>query len=130
LTIICKYGCQTAIKFDNSRVTAKGIKIPLNLDGTLHDCPNSPFNKAKQLQRINNNDVTRTITCKYCGQQIMLNDKITSERGRKIPLNINGSNHSCPKSPYNVSKRHIIDNKQEYSVTQSTDDNPAVNDQR
>jgi hypothetical protein len=49
----CKYGCQTAIKFDNSRVSAKGIKIPLNLDGSPHDCPSSPFNKAKQLQRTN-----------------------------------------------------------------------------
>jgi hypothetical protein len=92
----CKYGCYTRIKFDNSRVSVRGRKIPLNLDGSLHDCPNGPFNKAKQLQRINNNDVTRTITCKYCGQQIMFNDKIISARGRKIPLNIDGSNHNCP----------------------------------
>ena len=55
----CKYGCQTAIKFDNTRVSAKGIKIPLNLDGSTHDCPRSPFNKAKQLQQINNNNVRR-----------------------------------------------------------------------
>lgn len=92
----CKYGCQTPIKFDNSQVSTRGIKIPLNLDGTLHDCPNSPFNKAKQRHKIDNNNTTRTITCKYCGQQIMFNDKITSARGRKIPLNIDGSNHNCP----------------------------------
>ena len=95
----CKYGCQTAIKFDNSRVSAKGIKIPLNLDGSPHDCPSSPFNKAKQRHEIHNNDVSRTIPCKYCSQQIMFNDKITSVRGRKIPLNIDGSNHNCPQNP-------------------------------
>lgn len=62
----------------------------------MHDCPNSPFNKAKQLQRTNHNDVTRSINCKYCRQQITFNDNITSRKGRKIPLNIDGSNHNCP----------------------------------
>jgi hypothetical protein len=101
----CKYGCQTAIKFDNSRVTAKGVKIPLNLDGTLHDCPNGPFNKTKQLHEIDgNNNTTRTITCKYCNQQITFNDNIISERGKKIPLNPDGSHHSCPQRPFNQAR--------------------------
>ena len=111
MTIICKYGCQTPIKFDLSRVSARGIKIPLNLDGTLHDCPNSPFNKAKQLQQINNNNDTRSINCKYCSQQITFNDNIISRKGRKIPLNLDGSNHNCPQNPFNLSKRDANDNK-------------------
>ena len=101
MTTICKFGCGASIKFDNNRVSRRGIKIPLNLDGTLHDCPNSPFNKAKQLQRINNNNTTRTITCKYCNQQITFNDNITSERGKKIPLNPDGSHHNCLQHPFN-----------------------------
>jgi DNA-directed RNA polymerase subunit RPC12/RpoP len=105
----CKYGCYTRIKFDNSQVSVRGRKIPLNLDGSLHDCPNSQFNKAKQLQRINNNDATRAIICKYCGQQIMFNDKVTSVRGRKIPLNIDGSNHNCPNNSFNQARRRNSD---------------------
>ena len=119
MTIICKYGCQTAIKFDNRQVSAKGIKIPLNLDGSPHDCPKRPSLSNKG-----------TITCKYCTQSITFDNNIKAKSGKKIPLNIDGSNHNCPKSPYNVSKRHVIDNNQEDSVTQSIDDNPAVNDQR
>jgi hypothetical protein len=30
----CKYGCGTAIRFDDNQVSASGLKIPLNLDGT------------------------------------------------------------------------------------------------
>lgn len=112
MTIICKYGCQTPIKFDNNRVSTRGIKIPLNLDGTLHDCPNSPFNKAKQRYEIDNNNTTRTITCKYCGQQITFNDKITSARGRKIPLNIDGSNHNCRNNSFNQADRRNNDNNE------------------
>jgi hypothetical protein len=110
LTIICKYGCQTTIKFDNSRVSLKGIKIPLNLDGTAHNCPSSPFNKAKQRHEIYNNTI-RTITCRYCGQQITFDDKITSARGRKIPLNVDGSNHNCTNNPFNKTSRNGSENK-------------------
>ena len=113
--IFCKYGCQTAIKFDNSRVSRRGIKIPLNLDGTLHDCPSSPFNKAKQLQRTKYNDVTRSINCKYGSQQITFNDNITSRKGRKIPLNIDGSNHNCPNNSFNQARRRNSDETKEAS---------------
>jgi hypothetical protein len=75
----------------------------------LHDCPNSPFNKAKQLQRTNHNDVTRSINCKYCKQQITFNDNITSRKGRKIPLNIDGSNHNCPNNSFNQARRRNSD---------------------
>jgi hypothetical protein len=102
--ILCKYGCQTPIKFDLSRVSARGIRIPLNLDGSAHDCPLRQFNKTKQLQRINNNDIIRTINCKYCDQQISFSDNIRSERGKKIPLNPDGSHHNCPQRPFNQTR--------------------------
>jgi hypothetical protein len=98
LTIICKYGCQTAIKFDNSRVTAKGIKIPLNLDGSSHDCPKRPssYNKG-------------TITCKYCTQPVTFDNNIKAKSGKKIPLDLNGSYHNCLKNPFNLAKRDAND---------------------
>jgi hypothetical protein len=108
----CKYGCQTAIKFDKNQVSARGVKIPLNLDGTPHDCPRSPFNKAKHGQEIDINTI-RTITCKYCGQQITFNNKITSARGRKIPLNGDGSNHNCRNNFFNQVDRRNNDKKYE-----------------
>ena len=100
----CKYGCKTPIKFDNSQVSTRGIKIPLNLDGSPHDCPSSTFNTAKRLQQIDNNNVTTSINCKYCSQQITFNDNITSERGKKIPLNPDGSHHNCLQRPFNQAR--------------------------
>ena len=108
---MCKFGCQIPIKFDNSRVSAKGKKIPLNVDGSPHDCPSSPFNKAKQRHEIDNN-TTSTITCRYCSQQIRFDDKIISVRGRKIPLNIDGSNHNCRNNSFNQVDRRNNDNKE------------------
>ena len=100
----CRYDLQTAIKSDNSLVGTRSIKIPLNLDGTAYDCPSSPFNKTKQRHKIDNNNTTRTITCKYCSQQIMFNDNITSFRGKKIPRNPDGSHHNCPQRPFNQAR--------------------------
>jgi hypothetical protein len=94
----CKYGCQTAIKFDNRRVSAKEIKIPLNLDGSPHDCPKRPssYNKG-------------TITCKYCTQPITFDNNIKSKSGKKIPLNLDGTYHNCPRSAFNLSQRDAND---------------------
>ena len=38
----CKKGCRQNITFDPSMKTPQGHWIPLNLDGTKHDCPNDP----------------------------------------------------------------------------------------
>jgi hypothetical protein len=110
MATICKFGCGTSIKFDDRKVSRIGKKIPLNLDGSPHDCPSSPFNKTKQRQQIdNNNNVRRAITCKYCSQQITFNDKITSARGIKIPLNVDGSNHKCRNNSFNQTRRRNSD---------------------
>jgi hypothetical protein len=42
----CFY-CDTPIKFDTSVRSKNNRPIPLNLDGSNHDCPESPFNKGK-----------------------------------------------------------------------------------
>ena len=99
MTSLCRNGCQTLIKFDNSRISPNGKKIPLNLDDTIHDCPKRPssYNKG-------------TITCKYCIQPITFDDNIKSKSGKKIPLNLEGSNHNCPKSPFNLLQRDANDN--------------------
>lgn len=41
----CWYNCGTDIIFDDGVIGKTGKKIPLNLDGTRHDCPNSPYHK-------------------------------------------------------------------------------------
>ncbi len=91
MTSLCRNGCQTLIKFDNSRISPNGKKIPLNLDDTIHDCPKRPSSYYKG-----------TITCKYCTQPITFDDNIKSKNGKKIPLNLEGSNHNCPNSPFNL----------------------------
>ena len=89
--IVCKYGCQTPIKFDINRVSKNGKKIPLNLDSTPHDCENRPYNNG-------------TRSCYYCSGLITFSDSITAESGKRIPLNPDSSLHDCPKSPFNQAK--------------------------
>lgn len=105
MTIICKHGCRTAIKFDNSRVTAKGVKISLNLDGSPHDCPKRPLLSNKG-----------TITCKYCTQPITCDNNIKAKSGKKIPLNLNRSYHNCLKNPFNLAKRDANDDDNNDSI--------------
>jgi hypothetical protein len=92
MILLCKYGCQTAIKFDNNRTGPKGRKIPLNKDGTPHDCPKRT------------SSYERTIICNYCNEQITFDDNIKSKSGKKIPLNTDKTYHNCPKNPFNLSK--------------------------
>lgn len=40
--IYCYNQCGQQIKFDDRHVSASGKKIPLNLNGEPHDCPNRP----------------------------------------------------------------------------------------
>ncbi len=47
--------CRTEIKFDDNVRSSSGKAIPLNPDGTKHNCPNSEYNK-------NNEDRGPTIT--------------------------------------------------------------------
>lgn len=102
--ILCKFGCQTAIKFHSSQISVTGKKIPLNQDGTPHNCPLRPFNKLKQIQQTHNNAARSAITCKYCSQQITFKESIASARGKKIPLNSDGSHHDCPQRPFNQAR--------------------------
>ena len=44
------YYCEQAIKFDPKKRSDSGKAIPLNMDGTPHDCPESPYNKRKREQ--------------------------------------------------------------------------------
>lgn len=49
----CWYNCGADITFDDGVRGKTGKKIPLNLDGTRHDCPNSPYRmKVTQTQSI------------------------------------------------------------------------------
>jgi hypothetical protein len=93
LSLFCKYGCQSPIKFDNSRISANGKKIPLNMDGTPHDCTS---------RRLAYN--RRTIACKYCIQQITFDENVKADSGKMIPLNPDGTYHNCAKAPFNLSK--------------------------
>ena len=103
----CKYGCQTPIKLKDSQVSIRGLKIPLNLDGTAHDCANRPYNKRrKPQQQISKAATTWNVKpCKYCGQSITFNDSVTAPSGKKIPLNIDGSHHECPRNPFNIARQ-------------------------
>ena len=100
LSLFCKYGCQSPIKFDNSRISANGKKIPLNMDGNPHDCT------SKRLAYNR-----RTIACKYCTQQITFDEKVKADSGKMIPLNpdgtyhncADGTYHNCAKAPFNMS---------------------------
>jgi hypothetical protein len=89
--LYCQYGCGSVIKFKKDLITTTGKLIPLNSDGTYHDCNNSPYNKRKQSP----------IKCNYCGQEITFDKNIISKNGRKIPLNKDGSYHDCPQHPFN-----------------------------
>jgi hypothetical protein len=44
------YTCNRAIKFDSSVRSKSDKAIPLNLDGSKHDCPKSLYNKGKAFK--------------------------------------------------------------------------------
>jgi hypothetical protein len=90
--ILCKYGCGDPIKFDVNRVSRNGKKIPLNLDGTAHDCSKRPYNNGIR-------------SCYYCSELITFSNSITAESGKMIPLNPDSSLHDCAKNPFNQTKR-------------------------
>jgi hypothetical protein len=103
----CKYGCQTPIKFDDNRVSASGLKIPLNLDGTPHDYANRPYNRRRQLlmQIPKSSSKWDVKPCKYCSQPITFDDSVRAPSGKRIPLNPDGSHHECPYNQYNLTTR-------------------------
>jgi len=105
---VCRYGCQTPIKFDDKRVRLNGLKTPLNLDDTSHNCVSRPYNRRRQqllTQIPKGNNEWSIKACKYCGQPITFNDNVRAPSGRRIPLNPNGSHHECPYNQYNLSRR-------------------------
>jgi hypothetical protein len=103
----CRYGCRTPIKFDDNQVSARGLKIPLNINGTPHDCAYRPYNRRRQmLVKIPNSGSRWDVKpCKYCFQPITFDDCVRSPSGKRIPLNADGSHHERPSNPYNVSRR-------------------------
>jgi hypothetical protein len=90
--ILCMFGCGTPLKFDVNRVSRNGKKIPLNLDGTPHDCAYRPYNNGRR-------------SCYYCSGLITFSDTIIAESGKRIPLNPDNSLHDCQKNPFNQAKR-------------------------
>jgi hypothetical protein len=58
---LCRYGCSKQIKFDDTKVGKNGRRIPLNLDGTRHDCPFSPHNQANQNLQTQVQQIDTTI---------------------------------------------------------------------
>ena len=103
----CRYGRGTRIKFDNNQVSPRGLQIPLNLDGTRHDCANRPYNRRKpqQLQILKPRKTWQIKPCKYCRESITFYDDVRASSGKRIPLNADGSHHECPFNPYNMARR-------------------------
>ena len=103
----CRYGCGTPIKFDDTQVSARGLRIPLNPDGTHHDCDNRPYNRRRYQQRqiLRPEKKWQIKPCKYCSQSITFDDGITAPSGKRIPLNADGSHHECPYNQYNLARR-------------------------
>src|SRR5215218_4792892 len=49
--IYCKNGCGAQIKFSKYHRTENQGWIPLNMDGTTHECPMSEWNKKQKQQQ-------------------------------------------------------------------------------
>jgi hypothetical protein len=45
------YWCRQEIILDSGVRSDAGKRIPHNVDGTKHDCPNSPYNVRKRQHR-------------------------------------------------------------------------------
>jgi hypothetical protein len=89
----CQYDCDTQIKFDNSKVSVSGKRIPLELNGTPHRCANNPYNQSTTTAE------KKVYSCNYCGKEITFDDNKKTASGRSIPLNSDKTNHDCPKHP-------------------------------
>ena len=46
--------------------------------------------------------------CITCNEAIRFDRKQRSENGKFIPLNLDGSRHDCPKSPYHAKKKKMV----------------------
>ena len=104
--LYCRYGCGTPIKFDDNQVSPRGLRIPLNLDGTRHDCAYRPYNRSRlQLQISKPEKKWQIKSCKYCNQSITFDNDVRAPSGKRIPLNPNGSHHECPYNQYNMARR-------------------------
>lgn len=44
----CRYECGTEVQFDPAKVSKSGKMIPLEGDGSPHNCPNNPFLKQQK----------------------------------------------------------------------------------
>jgi hypothetical protein len=77
--IRCK-SCALVIKFDKNVKGKNGKLIPLEENGSKHQCPNSTYAKLQ-------------FKCKACNAPIKFDKAIRSKNGKAIPLNIDNSKH-------------------------------------
>jgi hypothetical protein len=82
----CKF-CSSRINWNKNARLALGIKGPLNIDGSPHNCRG---NAQKEL------------FCKYgCGTRITFDDNEKSDSGKMIPLDFDTkAHHRCDKNPW------------------------------
>lgn len=84
----CWYNCGIDITFDDGVIGKTGRRIPLNLDGTRHDCPNSPYKrKVLQTQYIQSQGTQQSeptvVTADKLQQKEKVNDAIKYIDGLK-----------------------------------------------
>jgi hypothetical protein len=93
---LCKFGCSTRITFDNNILSKNGKMIPLNLDGSFHDCParnqersytEKASSSASRFQFRNDKDREVSITeteSKYFFNQILENIQLSHTQLERI----------------------------------------------
>jgi hypothetical protein len=98
-TLMCYNKCGQQIKFDDNVRAASGKKIPLNLDGSCHQCANKSKPQHQQPQQQQRQKTP--ILCRGCGAQIRFSKYHRTENQGWIPLNTDGSYHECPMKQRN-----------------------------
>lgn len=48
--VYCRKGCGRQLQFDKNVRSASGKLVPLNLDGSKHECPLDPYNAKEKRQ--------------------------------------------------------------------------------
>lgn len=52
--VLCKKGCNQDVMFNQNIRSASGKLVPLNPDGTKHECPADPFHQRVARQQPSN----------------------------------------------------------------------------
>jgi hypothetical protein len=96
-TYNCKY-CGMLIRFDAKMKSKNGRSIPLNPDGTTHNCPNNPYNESAAYSKT----TKKIYYCNYCGKEITFDNSKKTPNGKSRPLNLDKTEHDCPNYPFKV----------------------------